>query len=225
MLAYAANRPDPAGRRSSPNVMLFIVAVHVAAIAALMSAKVDISGIIRNRPILVTLYPEPPPPDANPTHPARQTPQPQPTNPMVSHPQPVVPTPSNDPQPFNLGDASADTGPIGPTVIPDPVPLPLPPTPLPVRIGAQLLTPASQLRPPYPASKLANEEEADLRLRLSIGADGRVTSVEPIGRADAVFLDAARRYLIAHWRYTPASVDGRAVATTMTISLSFRLDA
>jgi protein TonB len=81
------------------------------------------------------------------------------------------------------------------------------------------------LRPPYPESKLANEEEAVLHLRLGIAADGRVTSVEPVGRADPVFLDAARRYLIAHWRYSPATVDGRAVASTEVITLSFRLDS
>jgi protein TonB len=48
--------------------------------------------------------------------------------------------------------------------------------------------------------------------------------VEPIGRADRVFVDAARRHLIAHWRYSPATEDGRAVASTKTITLRFQLD-
>ena len=49
-------------------------------------------------------------------------------------------------------------------------------------------------------------------------------AVEPVGRADAVFLAAARRHLLAHWRFKPASDDGRAVASTTVITLRFQLD-
>lgn len=222
MLAYAANRPDPAGRRTSPNVMLFIVAAHIAAIAALMSARMEVMQHGREPPITVDLVREPPPPPPNPV--PQTKPTPQPNNEWLSHPDPVAPTRPVQPPQLDTGGMTSDPGPVvGPTVTPKPLP-PLP-TPVPVRADAQLLTPASQLRPPYPASKLLIEEEADLRLRLAIGADGRVTAVDPIGRADPVFLDAARRYLIAHWRYRPATVDGRAIATTTVITLSFRLDS
>ena len=50
-----------------------------------------------------------------------------------------------------------------------------------------------------------------LRLRLSIDERGRVVSVEPVGRADRSFLDAARKHLIANWRYKPATEDGKAI--------------
>jgi len=98
------------------------------------------------------------------------------------------------------------------------------PTPMPAATRAQLLTPPSELRPPYPPSKLVTEEEALLKLRLSIDANGRVTAVEPVGPADRVFLDAARRYLMAHWRYRPATENGRAVATSTVMTLKFQLD-
>jgi periplasmic protein TonB len=88
----------------------------------------------------------------------------------------------------------------------------------------RLLTPASELRPPYPQSKLLSEEEATLRLKLTISDSGRVIAVDPLGAADRDFLDAARRYLIAHWRYQPASEDGRAVASSTVITLRFQLD-
>jgi protein TonB len=39
-----------------------------------------------------------------------------------------------------------------------------------------------------------------------------------------VFLGAARRHLLAHWRYKPAMQDGRAVATSIVITLRFQLD-
>lgn len=100
------------------------------------------------------------------------------------------------------------------------------PTPRPVgaNSGPQLLTPASELKPPYPPSKLLNEEEAVLHLRLTIDGNGRVVAVDPLGRNDPVFLEAARRYLIAHWRYKPALESGQAVASSTTITLQFRLD-
>jgi periplasmic protein TonB len=37
-------------------------------------------------------------------------------------------------------------------------------------------------------------------------------------------LDAARRYIIDHWRYRPATEDGRAVTSTVTITLDFQLE-
>jgi protein TonB len=50
-----------------------------------------------------------------------------------------------------------------------------------------------------------------------------VTGVEAVGAADPVFLAAARRHLIAHWRYRPATEDGRPVATSTVITLRFEL--
>jgi protein TonB len=98
------------------------------------------------------------------------------------------------------------------------------PRPAPVHLGPQLATPPAELRPPYPQAKLLSEEEAELRLRLTIDERGRVVAVDPVGRADPVFLAAARRHLLAHWRFRPASVDGRAVSSTTTITLKFQLD-
>jgi protein TonB len=85
------------------------------------------------------------------------------------------------------------------------------------------VTPASDVKPPYPPSKLRDGEEAALRLKLTIDERGRVTGVEAVGPADPVFLAAARRHLIAHWRYRPATEDGRAVATSTLVTLRFEL--
>jgi len=61
-------------------------------------------------------------------------------------------------------------------------------------------------------------------LRLSIDERGRVVDVEPVGRADREFVEAARRHLMARWHYTPATDDGRAVASSLTITLRFMLE-
>jgi protein TonB len=94
----------------------------------------------------------------------------------------------------------------------------------PVQTGPRFLTRETDVKPPYPPSKLRDGEEATLKLRLSIDERGRVTAVDPVGAADAVFLAAARKHLMARWRYQPATEDGRPVATTTTITLRFELN-
>ena len=216
MLAYAASRPRVGARHSSPNALLVVISIHVAAVAALMSAKMDLPRFVPEPPLIIdTIYP----PDPPPPNPPVKTAQPQ--QPTLALPVPQVPIPQTDPV---IVDPT-------PTPILDSLPghsvEPLPrvdPRPVPVRTGARLLTPASELRPPYPQSKLMAEEEATLRLRLTIDERGRVIAVDPIGRADGTFLDAARRYLIAHWRYRPASEGGRAILSSEVITLRFQLD-
>ena len=91
-------------------------------------------------------------------------------------------------------------------------------------LAARFATPPSAVRPPYPPSKLDSEEEAALRLRLSIDERGRVIAVESVGRADPAFLAAARRHLLAHWRYRPATEDGWPIASSTVITLRFELN-
>jgi periplasmic protein TonB len=133
----------------------------------------------------------------------------------------VIPIPSED---GPAVDATPDPLPpfdplVGKAI--DPLP---PPIINPVRMGPRFVTPAHAVRPPYPEARRLQEQEASLRLRLTIDARGRVTSVEPVGSADPVFLDAARRHIIARWRYKPASEDGRPVASSTVITLRFELD-
>ena len=122
-----------------------------------------------------------------------------------------------------VDDTQVDTGPVvgpGPVQLPDPLPRPT----VIARNDATLLTPAWDLKPPYPASKIASEEEAVLKLRLTIDERGRVIAVEPIERVDPAFLDSARRHLLSHWRYKPAIEGGRPIVSTTVIRLRFQLD-
>jgi protein TonB len=221
MLAYAANRPLAGKRQSSPNALLLIVSAHVALLAAVMSAKMDLPRRIQHGPPLIDIPLSPPPPPIH-TPPPRGT-QPQQTTTRFDNPDQTIkvpsvdPTPSTDPNPPDaavIGGGGVATLPV----------IPPPPVVAPIRHDPRLLTPMSELKPPYPASKLASEEEATLKLRLTIDDRGRVVAVEPVGYADREFLDAARRYIIAHWRYDPATEDGRPIATTTVITLRFQLD-
>ena len=220
MLAYAAGRPRIGERRSSPNLMLFIISAHIAAVAAIMSAKMDLPRDLFDPPtkiISVRISPTPPP-TSTPVRPAVHS------NP-ATNPTPVQTRTSTatweEQLPVDLGTSSesvAATGPIGNQTLP-----PLP-QPVPTSTPAQPLTPASELKPPYPESKLLAGEEASLTLRLTVDDNGRVVGVDPVGNADPVFLAAARRHLMAHWRYRPAMQAGRAVSSTVVVTLRFQLD-
>src|SRR5436190_19681656 len=144
MLAYTANAPRIAERRSAPNTMLLIVAGHVAVIVAVMSAKMDLPRRIFEPPIVVTPIPVPPPPDPNPTprNPTRPN-----SGPTIDHPDPVQPLPGPA-FPTGLGPLTSDPGPLrgtGTNLPPHPQPIPLA---QPVRLGPQLPTPPSQPQPP-----------------------------------------------------------------------------
>ena len=219
MLAYAAGRPRIGERRSSPNMMLFIISAHIAAVAAIMSAKMDLPKQIFDSPTIVRFIrePPPPPPARSDTHRAQQ-------RQTIYTPPPVSPLPmqpAQSPETTPILPSSADSG--NTTTSPQP-PVTIAPQPVPVSTPAQPLTAAVDLKPPYPESKLLAGDEAALTLRLTIDEHGRVVAVDPIGRADPVFLSAARRHLMSRWRYKPAMEGGRAVASSLVVTLRFQLD-
>jgi protein TonB len=220
MLAYAANAPRPAGRSGSPRTLALILIGHAALIAAVMSAKmgvIHVDGVtpteVFNIPIDPPTPPEPKPPEAQPNQPS-----------FIERPVTLIDVPQvTQTLPIDRGPPIV---PWTPPVIGDGPPLP-PANPVkatPVRVAAIFSTPENAIRPPYPTSKIRLQEEATLRLRLSIDARGRVTSVEPVGAADPEFLAAARRHIIRSWRYKPATEDGAGVASTIVITLRFQLE-
>ena len=220
MVTYAPV-PAFAERKRHPRALILIVAVHAAALAAVMAAKMDLPEQFDPTRTIVELIPVPKPPPPKPPEPLE--PQ-QPSNSVIDRPVPLVPVPA-DPQPaIDVRPAPLpDPGPlIGPAIEPAPQPN-LAPRPI-VRTGPRFATPQSHLRPPYPSSKIASDEEAALRLKLSIDERGRVIAVEPVGSADPVFFEAARKHLIARWRYKPATEDGRPIASSTVITLRFQLD-
>ena len=220
MLAYAANRSLAGSRRSSPNTLLLIIGVHVALIAVVMSAKMDLPRRMPRGSQLIQLLPEPPPPPPHALNQAHKE-KPDEAQPSIDRGPSIVPIKQSDNPPDN--GASANPGTLtGATVLVTPV-IPRTVT-TPIHHDPRLLTRSEDLKPPYPPAKILSEEEAVLTLRLSIDDHGRVVAVEPVGKADRDFLDAARRHLLAHWRYQPAMDDGRAVPSSLVITLRFQLD-
>ncbi|MBA3525985.1 MAG: energy transducer TonB [Sphingomonas sp.] len=214
--------PAFAERKPYPRALIVIVAGHAALIAAVMMAKMDLPQTMIPAVTKVELIPAPtdPPPNPPEPRPAREPAKSVIDRPVALVPVPLDPGPAVDVTPVPV----PQPGPLaGASTLPQP-PVAVVPTPLPVRTGPRFATPDSRLRPPYPPHKLRSGGEAALRLRLSIDARGRVTAVEPVGDADPAFLGAARRHLVAHWRYQPATEGGRPIASSTVITLHFRLD-
>ena len=211
-----------ADQRRHPSALLLIVGAHAVLIAAVMTAKMAVPVIEDHSPIIVDPIPIPPDPPPNPEPPeADQQPQAPRADPYVPPRVIPLPTPSGP---------TMDTNPVpvpdpGPVVGTNPDPAPIPkPTPAVVRTGPRFITPDWALRPPYPDDKRRLEEEATLKLRLAIDERGRVVAVEPVGKADRSFLEAARRHLIAKWRYKPAMEAGHPVPSSTVITLRFELE-
>lgn len=218
MLAYA-----PRNRASAnPSALTIVIALHAAGLAALLLAKPELVLPAKAPPTVIDFIDPAPPEPAPPPPPAPPQPQVETVREMPTLIDPVIPIPV--PGPSVTTDKVLDlSGPIDLGLEIAPPQIGEGP-PAPARIEARLKTPAHRLRPDYPASKRRMGEEATLRLRLAIDEVGRVTSVTPIGSYDAVFLAAAERHILKHWRYEPASLGGEAIADTATVSLQFTLE-
>ena len=221
MLAYAAHNPRPAGRTGSPKALALIVAGHAMLIGAVMTAKMELAP--GGRPTIteiINIPIDPPPPDPQPRVETPEQPQPAKES-FIEDPAAVI----------DMGQSTQTSLATEPTIqeiLPvsgsgDGIALD-PPKHVPVKIAARFSTPDSALRPPYPLDMRRAEEEATLKLRLTIDMRGRVTAVEPVGAANPSFLEAARRHIIRAWRYKPATEDGVAVPSSTVITLSFRLE-
>lgn len=222
MLAYVADIPRTAGRDRSPRALALIIAGHALLLAGVLTARPEIAAQIVNPTPTIFDVPSDPPP-LQPPQPRADRPQHEPvTQPsFIDQERPIINMEQQSAIQLATGPSIADIGAVigsGPITIIDP------PKHMPVKLGPRLATSEEALKPPYPLDMRRAEQEAMLRLKLTIDTRGRVTSVEPVGPADGSFLEAARRHILKVWRYKPATEDGTAVQSTTVISLSFRLE-
>jgi protein TonB len=215
-------------RRASPGSLAIVIALHGAALTALLLAKGEQVAewvkplTVRNIPI------EPPPPPEPQPQPQAKT---QHVKTQVTQVQPKIvikrPAETDFVRAPDL-PVIFDPGPVGP-VIQEPVPQPLPePVPVPqpkadpVRREATMLA-SSALQPPYPPSEQRAENEGSVTIRILIGADGRVKSVEKVKAASDAFFRATESQALRHWRFKPATLDGKPVESSKVMTVHFRL--
>jgi protein TonB len=209
-----------ARKQRSPASLGLVVLLHAALIAAVILVKGPAFQRILNPPFEVTLVPinPDPPPDPPPPRPD----QPTPPNQHIDRAQPLNLIP--DPGPL----VAADPGPTqlalneggGTVVIPQRPPEPVH---VPVRHAAQI-DGSSRLQPAYPSAEIRAGRDGRVQVRVTIGPDGRVVDVAMISATSDAFWLATRQQALHYWRFRPATVDGRPVEETRTMSVVFRLE-
>jgi protein TonB len=181
-------------------------AIHVGIIYVIISALVNHGSLIVPKSFHVTdVIPEPP----------KQAKQPDIRETFIK-PDPVtVPIPD-----IPISDGTPDTGPKW--VRNDPV-KPLLPS-IPKAVTALEGVGATHTIPPYPMAAIRGEMQGTVTLRLEIGTDGTVqnaTVAESSG--SAVLDDSALVWVKQHWRYRPATEDGKAIPSTTLAAVTFNL--
>lgn len=190
--------------------------------AYLFAPQAVIERFIPYTPIKVEQLPLPTPPKPEP-QPRSELPQPRTT--VVVPRQPIAPRlPANPPiATSDRGDNVFTLGPIGDTQVIDPPARPKPPV-------APLLTQVSidprfadGFQPDYPPGMLRLEREGVAKVRVLVGADGRVRDVVDAGSSDAAFFAATKKHALRAWRFKPAMRDGKPFESWHVMSVTFTL--
>ncbi len=105
-----------------------------------------------------------------------------------------------------------------------PSPPPPPPPPAPVRREVQVDPRyAGALQPPYPPDQLRAQRRGRVRVRVTVAPDGRVTAVQRLEETNESFGRATERQARSHWRFRPATLDGRPVQGSIVMTVHFRI--
>ena len=215
-----ANRKEMSSNRTA--AIIIVALIHVALGYALVTG-LAYNVIKKAAQDLKTFNVEeepPPPPEAPPPPPEKQVEVPPP----VVTPPPIVRT--------NTVAPPIVTTPVAPPPVITPIapaaPPPPPPPPPPRKVSAakargNLLGLFSS--EDYPSSAERNQEEGTTTVRLTIGADGRVSECSVTGSSGSAALDQATcNVLRRRARFTPANDEnGNPVSDTYTQRVTWRL--
>ena len=181
----------------------FVALIHVALVYALISMKViDVDIFVPPEELTYVKLPPttaPPPPL-------------QPTKPRVNDVTVFVPQP----------DVEYATDAAGPTGLSTPRTNTVPVVAIPATAPVGILRTIT--RPVYPAIEKRLGHEGMVSLRLMISADGIVTDAIVVRSSGFPRLDeAAVSHVIAHWRYKPATREGKPVTSQTNANVKFEL--
>lgn len=143
---------------------------------------------------------------------------------QMTTPDTLVNVPTGDPLP-GIADVPftplPGDGGIG-GIIPQPT---LPSIPTPVLVEPQIDARALRaFQPDYPGAMIRLSEEGKVTVRVTIGADGRVTDIERLSASNDAFWIATERHARKAWRFRPATRDGVPVSGTKILTVYFKLE-
>ena len=209
-------------KRASPASLAVVIALHAAAITALALSKTEIGQKITERTV-IDFIPEEKDPPPEPKRPAPDKPLPRQD---VTYVTPVVQPPIQRPVDVQVTEQPVqEIALVVPPNLPQRVDPPAQPKVEPrepVRIAATM-TNGSERQPPYPAAEQRAGAEGMVSVRILIGADGRVKSVQRVKAASEAFYRATERQALRHWRFKPAMVDGKPVESSQTVTVHFQM--
>jgi protein TonB len=207
-----------AQKRNSPSSLALVIALHGALFAAVVMIKGPQFIRLVDPPLTIDMIEVPPDPAVEPPPPERRSEQ---QRSQIDRVERVIPTPSEtgptvDNSGENVTRFAENTG-TGDVV--------LPPPPPPLFRRAAEFDPryANALQPPYPSTERRAEREGTVRVRVTIGPDGRVKSVERLQATTDAFWRVTEQQALRHWRFRPATLDGRPVEDSKVLTLNFRL--
>ncbi|MDK2761115.1 MAG: TonB family protein [Sphingopyxis sp.] len=82
---------------------------------------------------------------------------------------------------------------------------------------------AGVFQPEYPASEQRRELEGVVKVRVLIGADGRVKAVELVSTDSPGFFEETKRRALAKWRFKPATRGGVAEESWKEMTVRFQI--
>jgi protein TonB len=76
--------------------------------------------------------------------------------------------------------------------------------------------------PEYPPGALQKGIQGDVRVRITVAADGRVKSATVVNSSPAAVFDRAALEAVRRWRFKPLSVNDPGIEATVTTEILFR---
>ena len=218
---YASQRYQPPHSRSVS--FGAALAINAAIIAGLIYSAPDF--LPKPPPIVLTGTPipldetPPPPPKPEPKIEKRDVVQ----TPLPTAPRPEVPTKSENT--FETTDVIYPPQPpqppverTGPVAKPEPIVLP------PLMGATQDPRYLRDFQPEYPSSELRAQRDGQVRVRILIGADGKVKAVEQVSATSTAFFEVTKRQALGKWRFKPASRGGVPEESWKVMNVRFELE-
>lgn len=214
--AYSPRPGRMPGRREC---VAFMAATVVHAMLALgWSTNLSLFSAPAERPLQISIFAA-----AQPAQPAEQPPLPVQPEPPPVKPAPVRPATADElppPAPVPQEPAATEAAPQAPMVD---VPVTAPVVrKLPARVDTAYL---DNPEPVFPSMSRRLGEEGRVLLQVRVGHDGSVLAVTVYRSSGYRRLDDAAARAVVHWRFLPASVNGIAVESTVTVPINFSLDS
>jgi protein TonB len=206
-------------RRFSPRTVIGVVLAHVAAFAVGMYLQPQFHKPHQHRLQMVEMKLDSPPPPAEPPKQKQAETVKLEVTPYT--PPPSIPLVSTMTIPVEPAPQPVAVSPPSPPAPPAPPAAPSPPTTV---QGGNIGTAMISAKPPrYPMDSRRKHEQGTVVLSVTLGVDGKVSSVSVQRSSGFASLDNAAREAVRQWRWAPTMRNGEPVLVRGVVEIPFVL--